>query len=422
MKPRENLASIPMDHFDIVLGLARAALEGGSPRAVHHLTRLRDALAKQNTDQAAKLTRLLTAASKKQDLTPLAFEELRLTATAVRARLTGELLTRNTPLPHDRESGAALARVIFPDEAVSDEPVFQPELADAVNDLLSEWSRLDRLAELGAHPHLRCLLYGQPGVGKTLLARYISRRLDLPCVEARLDGLASSFLGTTARNIGALFDFANRYRCVLFLDEFDALAKARDDVHELGEIKRVVNTLLQCLDAREGRGFTIAATNHDHLLDQAVWRRFDARIKVPRPDAAARTRILNHYLAPVVLEQSGRAFLDWITHDLTGADIANVASALKRYFAVHADRQATPKMGSAVLAAALRRYVILNEKQFPPDKVAAIAGPREQLDAVLIDAGLNQTERAEILGVSQSTVSRTHRTTKRKTAKRGRDG
>ena len=112
----------------------------------------------------------------------------------------------------------------------------------------------------------------------------------------------SSFLGTTARNIGALFDFANRYRCVLFLDEFDAVAKARDDVQEIGEIKRVVNTLLQSLDARNGSGITIAATNHEHLLDAAVWRRFDTRIELPKPEPEAREHLLTTFLAPIKLE------------------------------------------------------------------------------------------------------------------------
>ena len=212
------------------------------------------------------------------------FRSLRATANAARAFLPGELLTRNTPLPRDKETSAPLIRILFPDESKADEPVLTPALAEAVTDLLQEWGRLDQLRRYGATPSTRCLLYGSPGVGKTQLARHIARQLDLPCVEVRLDGLVSSFLGTTGRNIGALFEFANRYRCVLFLDEFDALAKARDDTHELGEIKRVVNSLLQCLDDRDGKGFTIAATNHEHLLDSAVWRRFDARIEVPKPD------------------------------------------------------------------------------------------------------------------------------------------
>lgn len=350
-------------------------------------------------------------------MTPLAFEEMRCGATAVRNKLTGELLTRNTPLPHDRESGAALVRVVFPDDLGGEPPVFSQELADAVRDLLAEWGKLDRLSELRAIPHLRCLLYGEPGVGKTQLARYIARRLDLPCVEARLDGLVSSFLGTTARNIGALFDFANRYRCLLFLDEFDALAKARDDNHELGEIKRVVNTLLQCLDAREGRGFTIAATNHEHLLDGAVWRRFDARIRVPKPDAAARNAILSHNLNPVELDAASRALLNWVTDDLTGADIANIASALKRFLAVNSEAGQGAKMNASLLVGALRRYIIMNPKQFDAKKVGAIVGDRDALDMVLVEAGLTQAERAEFLGVSQSTISRGSRASSRKVRK-----
>lgn len=407
-----------MDHFDIVLALARAALETKSPRAAHHVQQLRDVLAKGDGDQAAKLSRLLTAANKRQELAPLAFEEMRQAGVATRLRLAGELLTRNTPLPHDKESGAPLVRIVFPDDAVVDTPIFPPALAEAVGDLLKEWSKLERLAQFHASPHLRCLLYGVPGVGKTQLARYIARHLDLPCVEARLDGLVSSFLGTTGRNIGTLFEFANRYRCLLFLDEFDALAKARDDAHELGEIKRVVNTLLQCLDAREGRGFTIAATNHEQLLDSAVWRRFDARIEVPKPDAEARRRILDQNLRPLTIDQSAYAFLGWLTDGLTGADIASIAGASKRFLAVHGESDTGLKMSSALLVGALRRYVVMNAKLFSSDRVRAITGDRDNLDHVLIEAGLNQTERAEILGVSQSTVSRTSGP-KAKRAKKG---
>lgn len=411
-----------MDHFDIVLALARAALESKNPRVVHQVTQLRDALAKGDADQAAKLARLLTAANKKQEMTPLAFEEMRQAGAAVRFKLNGELLTRNTPLPHDRESGAPLLRVIFPDDNTGDAPVFQPAIAEAVSDLLKEWTRLERLAQLDSTPNLRCLLYGAPGVGKTLLARHIARHLDLPCVEARLDGLVSSFLGTTARNIGALFDFANRYRCLLFLDEFDAVAKARDDVHELGEIKRVVNTLLQCLDQREGRGFTIAATNHEHLLDRAVWRRFDSRIEVPKPDGDARLRILTKNLKPLKLEPSAQPLLQWLTDGLSGADIASIVRSLKRFLAVHSDADEGTSMGSSVLLRALQRFVTTNPRVFDADRVKAIAGEREDLDPILIKAGLNQIERAEFLGVSQSTISRADKSAPKRLKKGASNG
>ena len=144
---------------------------------------------------------------------------------------------------------------------------------------MGEWAKVDALRAMGVEPSRSCLLYGPPGTGKTLTALMLARRLGLPVVNARIDGLVSSFLGTTARNIANLFDFANRYRCVLLLDEFDALAKMKDDPHELGEIKRVVNTLLQNLDARKGIGLTIAITNHEGLLDTAVWRRFENHIR-----------------------------------------------------------------------------------------------------------------------------------------------
>ncbi|MFX5839347.1 ATP-binding protein, partial [Acinetobacter baumannii] len=121
------------------------------------------------------------------------------------------------------------------------------------------------------------LMYGPPGTGKTRLARHIATELGLELYVARLDGLISSYLGSTSKNIRALFDFAARTPCVLFLDEFDAIAKVRSDDQELGELKRVVNSFLQNLDTLGKHSIILAATNHESLLDAAVWRRFTYR-------------------------------------------------------------------------------------------------------------------------------------------------
>ena len=117
----------------------------------------------------------------------------------------------------------------------------------------------------------------------TSAAKYIAAKMNLPLVAARLDTLISSLLGNTAKNIHKIFEFAKRQPCVLFLDEFDAIAKARDDQHELGELKRVVNSLLQNIDEYCQDGILIAATNHHELLDSAIWRRFQTVIEMPRP-------------------------------------------------------------------------------------------------------------------------------------------
>ena len=84
---------------------------------------------------------------------------------------------------------------------------------------------------------------GPPGTGKSRLARYIADELGLELYVARLDGLISSYLGSTSKNIRALFDFAAKTPCVLFLDEFDAIAKVRSDGQELGELKRELSDL-----------------------------------------------------------------------------------------------------------------------------------------------------------------------------------
>ena len=88
------------------------------------------------------------------------------------------------------------------------------------------------------------------------------------------DSLISSYLGETATNLRKVFDFIKSGRFVVLFDEFDIVGKKRDDPHEHGEIKRVVGNFMQMLDNFEGKSIIIAATNHQHLLDVAVWRRF----------------------------------------------------------------------------------------------------------------------------------------------------
>jgi SpoVK/Ycf46/Vps4 family AAA+-type ATPase len=151
-------------------------------------------------------------------------------------------------------------------------------------ELIEEQLRADLLRANGLEPRHRLLLIGPPGNGKTSLAEAIAYQLALPWFTVRYDAVITSYLGETAQRLRRLFDFVRTEPCVLFFDEFDAIGKERGDLHETGEIKRVVTTLLLQLDDLPSYCVLVAATNHPELLDRATWRRFQLRLELDRPE------------------------------------------------------------------------------------------------------------------------------------------
>lgn len=196
---------------------------------------------------------------------------------------------------------------------------------------IEDAQHIGMLAEKGVSARLGLLLYGPPGTGKTLLAGHIAASLRRPLYIARLDSLISSRLGETAKNIRGIFDFVPARNAVLFLDELDAIAKLRDDRHELGELKRVVNTVLQGLDSLTDDVVTVGATNHPHLLDPAIWRRFPYKVELSLPDEDVRTSMWQHFLYQGnAAHQEDAHLLARVSEGLSGADIENVALASRR--------------------------------------------------------------------------------------------
>ena len=201
---------------------------------------------------------------------------------------------------------------------------------DTVNEFLSI-AKSHAQAEMGSDSaSLSLLMYGPPGTGKSRLARYIARELGLDLYVARLDGLISSFLGSTSKNIRALFEFASKTPCVLFLDEFDAIAKLRGDSQELGELKRVVNSFIQNLDSLGSQSIVIAATNHQELLDSAVWRRFSYRLALTLPTSDLRHEMWVSFSGDLQFSEREVAILTDLSDGFSGSDIHEVCVRLQR--------------------------------------------------------------------------------------------
>lgn len=382
-----------MEHFSIIQALCRSALANPNTAIVQQVERLKKALEKDgNTKEAKAIADLLSVKEKSVEMAPS-----RISRSFVMA---GEELTVNTPIPVDKETSTPLAQVIFKDALPTDGPILNYEVEAAIESILFEWRSYDELSKIHAQPSRSCLIYGEPGTGKTHLALWIAKQINMPVVLARLDGLMSSFLGTSSRNIGNLFAFASKYKCVLLLDEFDAIAKLRDDPHEVGEIKRVVNTLLQNLDLRGKIGFTIGITNHEGLLDPAIWRRFDTQIHIPKPSKEIIPTLIQRFMQPVEITEIDIQFLTWAIEGSSGADIESLARWVKKSLVLHPD---------ASIVSHIKKFALLNSGRISNHKKEILSLPETELITTLARAtnyNFNQTDLAHLLKKSQSSVSK----------------
>jgi SpoVK/Ycf46/Vps4 family AAA+-type ATPase len=233
-------------------------------------------------------------------------------------------------LPVDAESRFPLIERVNLKELSEPPVVLAQDQWDTVNEFLSIAKSYAQAEVQGLSTSLSFLLYGPPGTGKSRLARHIAQELSLDLYVARLDGLISSFLGSTSKNIRALFDFAAKTPCVLFLDEFDAIAKLRGDTQELGELKRVVNSFIQNLDTLGNQSIIIAATNHHELLDSAIWRRFSYRLALDFPSVELRRKMWTAFIGPLQFTAREIELLVDLSEGFSGSDIHEVCVRLQR--------------------------------------------------------------------------------------------
>ena len=209
--------------------------------------------------------------------------------TVLAAKIEELLKNSRRPITRENPNSPTIIRGGISDQSLFSEKVPQKRLdhlilpdyvRSACQDLINEQNRADLLQSYGINPRNKLLLIGPPGNGKTSLAEAIAEALMIPILTVRYESIIGSYLGETASRLSK---YAKTRECVLFFDEFETLGKERGDVHETGEIKRVVSSLLMQIDALPSYVIAIAATNHDNLLDKAAWRRFQIRLDIPKP-------------------------------------------------------------------------------------------------------------------------------------------
>jgi len=221
-----------------------------------------------------------------------------------------------------------LVHLVAPEDVKQriDKLVLTRDQEDKIEKIVQAIGHRKYLREIGLCEIGKMLFIGLPGTGKTSIARALSEKLNSPLVEVKLSMITSQYLGETAKNIDKVFELAKKLSpCILFIDEFDFIAKTRvSDEH--AAVKRAVNTLLKAIDEIsliDDGVLLIAATNHPNLLDRAAWRRFDEIVEFPLPDARMRKDILDIILLKVEGDFDSQE-IALLTDGFTGSDLRMV--------------------------------------------------------------------------------------------------
>lgn len=163
--------------------------------------------------------------------------------------------------------------------------VVSDKLREKISRIVREYHQAEKLAKHGLGNRRKILLSGPPGTGKTMTASVLASQLGLPLYTVQLDRLITKYLGETGAKLRQIFAMIRKRNGVYLFDEFDAIGAQRGMENEVGEMRRVLNALLQFIEADESRSLIVAATNNLHSLDNALFRRFDDVLHYTQPTA-----------------------------------------------------------------------------------------------------------------------------------------
>lgn len=296
------------------------------------------------------------------------------------------------PLPVDRETRFLLAE--FSEPLDLDEPILDSHAGKEITDFLRERSLIEQFFKNDIEPSNSILFVGDPGVGKTHTAHWLAGELRMPLISLDLATSISSYLGRSGQNIKSVFDYARSQPSVLLLDEFDAIAKRRDDEGDLGELKRLVNVLLKEIECCPKSSIILAATNHPELLDKAIWRRFDRVVEIRKPGKNERKKIIDRHLSrkQYKLASSIRDYIAKCSEGFSAADICKLCEHIKRQALMNPDED-------------LRLLALV--ELYSRCKPETAAKKREAcIKLKSIGANLTTREIGQIVGASAATVSR----------------
>jgi SpoVK/Ycf46/Vps4 family AAA+-type ATPase len=235
--------------------------------------------------------------------------------------------TRPVPIARPARDLAGLVTVDYPTARLGD-MVLDESLELELERIVAEYRQRERLRASGLSPRRRLLLVGPPGCGKTMTARALAGECHLPLMSVQLHSLITKFMGETAAKLHLVFEAMQQTPGVYLFDEFDALGTGRDTTNDVGEIRRVLGSLLQFLEHHDCDGFVIAATNLKNQLDSALFRRFDAVLSYELPTESS--------VRPLVAQRL--SLFD--TNSIDWAQVANEAAGLSHAEIVRAAEEA----------------------------------------------------------------------------------
>jgi len=192
----------------------------------------------------------------------------------------------------DRETDELILEKLTSDYTLNN-LVLTEDAADKLNNFLEEHRQSELLSKYNLPVSNKLLFYGPSGCGKTLASYVIAGELNKLMIVVNLGAIVSSKLGETSKNLAKIFRKAAQEDCIIFIDEFDSLGKVRDYSQDHGEMKRVVNTILQLFDYLPQSSMVIAATNQKDMLDEALLRRFDLSISLELPEKEQIEKMIN---------------------------------------------------------------------------------------------------------------------------------